>query len=82
MPDILSPQELLALNFLSSLSLNCTSCQLPDAMVTSGWHSLRRLNFQLRGMEDATVLEQAFDAISSLPHLESLGLSLWHALPA
>ena len=45
MPAILSPQELSALESLSSLSLCCASCQLPDASFTSGWHSLRRLNF-------------------------------------
>ena len=82
MPDILSPQELLALSFLSSLSLRCRNTQLPDATVTSGWHSLRQLDFDLDGGEDATVLEQTFGAITLLPHLESLWCRLWTALPA
>ena len=77
----MSPQELLALESLSSLCLICPFCQLPDAMVTSGWHSLRRLEFDIRGEEDATVLEQLFDAIASLPHLEYRGCCL-ESLPA
>ena len=55
-------------------------------MVTSGWHSLRRLDFYLDGEESAAVierlLEQALDAIISLPHLESLGCRLTAALPS
>ena len=39
MPETLSPQELLALESLSSLSLTCPPCQLPDTTVTSGWHN-------------------------------------------
>ena len=76
----MSPQELLALESLSSLSLYCASCQLPDATVTSGWHSLRQLNFTAGG-EDAAALEQAWDAITALPHLDSLRCCL-KAVPA
>ena len=81
MPEILSPQELLALESLSSLSLDGTSCQLPDATVTGGWHSLCQLDVDIGGLGDGTVLEQALDAITSLPHLESLGCCL-ETLPA
>ena len=83
MPEMLSPQELLALELLSSLSLGGTSCQLPDARVTSGWHSLRRLSFDIdrEDKQDATAMHQAFDAITSLPHLECLGCR-FKALPS
>ena len=79
MPETLSSQELLALESVSSLSLYGDCCQLPDATVTSGWHSLRRLDFYGYGEDDS--LEQAFDAILAMPHLEYLGCYV-KALPA
>ena len=80
---IADPQEILTLEFLSSLCLDGTSCQLPDATVTSSWHSLRQLYFYIEGgRANDPGLEQALDAIISLPHLESLGCCLDGALPA